>query len=95
MSWATLDGLIMSKISEILKIPKGTFVCCTSTDADFMSATSVNIRDGDMNFALKKFNMGKARVCFNLENPVAPVIKLEEDVPENFLQRGNEVVFCR
>jgi hypothetical protein len=84
----------MSKISEVFTMPtKGTIVCCTSTDADFMKAASIDIFDGNKSFTLKKFQMEIMRVCFNLDNPVAPAFKLEEDVPENFLQRGNEVVF--
>jgi hypothetical protein len=83
----------MSRISSILKVSGDeVFVCCTSTDADFMGATSVNLFDGNKRFDLKKFQMGKKRQCFT-ENPIAPVIKLGEDVPENFLQRGNKVVF--
>jgi hypothetical protein len=83
----------MSKISEIMKRPEGMFICCTSTPLDFMGATSVNFLDGDRSFTPKKFQMGEKYRCFNLENPVAPVIKLEEDIPENFLRRGNEVIF--
>jgi hypothetical protein len=83
----------MSQISEVFTMPqKGHFVCCTSTDADFMSATSIKFFDGNKNFALKKFQVGKKRQCFT-ENPVAPVIKLEENVPENFLKPGNKVSF--
>jgi hypothetical protein len=83
----------MSQISDVVKIPKGLFVYCTSTSANFMGATSINFFDGNKSFAPKKFKVGEKTQCFSRENPVAPVIKLEEDVPANFLQRGNEVVF--
>jgi hypothetical protein len=74
-------------------MPEGAIVCCDSTDADFNKAKSVQIRDKGESFTLNKFVMGIKRQCFNLNYPVAPVFKPEEDIPENFLRRGNEVVF--
>jgi len=82
----------MCRISEIVKMAEGTFICCTSVASDFMDATTVNFFDNAEKLAVKRFILSKRTQCFS-ENPVAPVIKLEEDVPQNFLQRGNRVEF--
>jgi hypothetical protein len=81
------------KINDIFKRPEGVFVSCTSTDADFMRATSINIRHKGKNFILTKFVMGERRQCFNLEYPIAPLFMPEENTPDDFLQVGNEVAF--
>jgi len=82
----------MCQISEVVKMTDGTFVCCTSTSSEFKGAKVINFFDGVLKFTVNKFSLGKKTQCFR-ENPVAPLIKLEEYVPENFLQRGNKVVF--
>ena len=82
----------MCEIQEIVKMTDGTFVYCTSTPVEFMNSTAVKFFNGGNSFMLKKFSMGRARQCFS-DNPIAPVIKLEEDVPDNFLKRGNPVAF--
>jgi hypothetical protein len=41
---------------------------------------------------VKRFLLNKRTQCFS-ENPIAPVIKLENDVPQHFLRRGNRVEF--
>jgi|ABDH01.1.fsa_nt_gi hypothetical protein len=71
---------------------EGTFICCTSVAGDFMGATTVNFFDNAEKLAVKRFVLSKRTQCFS-ENPIAPVIKLEEDVPQHFLQRGNRVEF--
>ena len=71
---------------------EGTFVCCTSTASEFMRAKAVTLFHDAEKFTVKKFYLSKKTQCFS-ENPIAPVIKLEEDVPEDFLQRGNRVDF--
>jgi hypothetical protein len=82
----------MCQISEVVKRSEGTFVCCTSSDTDFIGATSVSFFDGERCFAPQKFCVSEKYQCFG-DKPIAPLIKLEEDIPENFLQRGNGVVF--
>jgi hypothetical protein len=82
----------MSEILGVLKTVHGTLVYCTSPNDDFMTATSIKFNDGNRNFIPRKFRVGKRYQCFS-KNPVAPVIKLEEEVPENFLQQGNKVDF--
>jgi len=82
----------MSKILDVLKTAKGVFVYCSTPDTDFMGAASIEFREGSKNFVPRKFRVGKKYQCFG-GSRIAPVIKLEEEVPENFLQQGNEVIF--
>lgn len=82
----------MCEIIEVVNFPTGNFISCTSTDADFMHAAAIEIVYNGERFALSNFKIFYKKQCFN-QNPVAPLIKLEEDVPKKFLQRGNEVIF--
>jgi len=83
----------MCEIMEIFKPEEGKLFVCTHIETPFMTAKAVNIYDRDGNVAnVTKMDIAETRQCFN-DNPVSPVIKVNEEIPRRFLQAGNRVEF--
>ncbi len=83
----------MCEIMEVFKPVEGKLFVCTPIETPFMAAKAVNIYDQDGNVAsVTKIDIAETRQCFN-NNPVSPVVKVNEDIPRRFLQAGNRVEF--
>jgi len=83
----------MCEILEVFKPEDGRLFVCTYTEAPFMSAKAVNIYDGDGNVAqVTKIDIAETRQCFS-NNPISPVIRINEDIASRFLRAGNRVEF--
>jgi len=82
----------MCKVLEIVKKPNTVFVYCTPNNGEFMNSRRVKFVAGNKSFIVEKFSVDKTMQCFN-SNPISPIIKLDEDIPETFLRTGNEIVF--
>ncbi len=84
----------MCEILNIQKIEKLIIIDCSIYDADedFTRATILKIRDKKGNTVVtKKFKVEKTRPCFSQGG--SPWITLNEDIPENFLEKGNKIYF--
>jgi len=83
----------MCEIREVLT-PKEMKVCvCTPCDGDFMAANVLNIFDAKgRSVSVTKFHVGHTTNCFN-DNPIAPMVKIDEDIDDRFLQKGNKIEF--
>jgi hypothetical protein len=70
-----------------------TQLLCTHIETPFLAAKAVNIYDKDGDVAnVTKMDIVETRQCFN-NNPVSPVIKVNEDIHRRFLQAGNRIEF--
>jgi len=83
----------MCEIKSVVKRPGWWLVFCTFYDGDFMSAKGVCFYGSDGNVAkITRFGIDETKQCFN-NNPIAPVIKVDEEIDARFLQVGNRVEF--
>jgi len=83
----------MCEIMEVFKPEEGKLFVCTPIETPFMTAKAVNIYDKDGNVTnVTQMAIAETRQCFN-DNPIAPVVKVNEDIPRRFLQTGNRVEF--
>jgi hypothetical protein len=83
----------MCEIFDVMKVKGRVLVECTHCDSDFMNAKSITVFDRiNRSFEIKTFTMDHTRQCFN-NKPISPWFGIEEDVDENFLQRGNKIQF--
>jgi len=83
----------MCEILEVFKPEEGKLFVCTHIETPFMAAKAVNIYDKDGNMAkVTEMDIAETRQCFN-NNPVSPVIKVNESISSRFLQAGNRVEF--
>ncbi|GBU20374.1 hypothetical protein R80B4_00251 [Fibrobacteres bacterium R8-0-B4] len=84
----------MCEIKSVIKRHGWRLVFCTFHDGEFMSAKAVLFFDKDGNVSkITKFNIDETKQCFN-NNPISPVIKVDEDIDERFLVVGNQVDFA-
>ena len=82
----------MCEIRNITKLNNNILLSCSAYDGDFMNSKLLKIVDKNKNtFETKNFLLDKTRPCFNAS--VTPWIMLREDIPDSFLDRGNEIVF--
>jgi len=83
----------MCEIKEVTTPKEHRIFICTPYDGDFMSAKAVNLFDAmGGSVRITKFCVGQTTNCFN-RNPIAPVVKIDEDVDDRFLQKGNKIEF--
>jgi hypothetical protein len=78
---------------EVFKPEDGKLFVCTHIDTPFMAAKAVNIYDkaGEV-VNVTQMDIAETRQCFN-NNPISPVVKVNEDIPRRFLQAGNRIEF--
>jgi hypothetical protein len=84
----------MHKIQDAFKMEDSTVIFCTYSDNEFDKATSVILCSGDNRFTAKRFSVGKMTQCFS-DKPTGPAVKIDETVPERYLQAGNLVEFAK
>lgn len=82
----------MCKIINVQKIGNKTIIDCSPYDGDFANAMLLQIVDAKKrSFTTKDFRVEKTRACFSEGG--TPWIMLEGNIPDNFLDRGNEILF--
>jgi len=83
----------MCAILEVTKTVEGVFVSCTYYEGDFMRAKTITIIGQNSEKAkITKFCMSRSSQCFS-NRPVSPWFRIDEDIDEKFLQRGNKIEF--
>jgi hypothetical protein len=83
----------MSEILDILDVKGHPFVLCSPHESEFEGAKTIMIFDKEGASAkISKFRIERGYVCFN-DNPVSPGFRVDEEVDNSFLQRGNRVDF--
>jgi hypothetical protein len=84
----------MCEIKSVIKRPGWWLVFCTYYSGDFMTAKEVRFYGSDGKVAkITKFDIDETKQCFN-NNPISPVIKVDENIDEGFLRVGNRVEFA-
>ena len=79
-------------ILNTTNIGGGIVLDCSEYNGDFMGSKTLKIFDSEMNvFSTNEFVVEKTRSCFGKGG--LPWVMLKTAVSENFLQKGNTVVF--
>ena len=82
----------MCMILNATNIGGGIVLDCSEYNGDFLNSKTLKIYDSDMNsFATNDFVVEKSRSCFGKGG--SPWVMLKTSVSENFLKKGNTVVF--
>jgi hypothetical protein len=83
----------MSKIVDILNHNGRPGVLCSPHESEFNGATAITISDNNgATVEISKFCIERNYVCFS-DKPAPPWFWVEEDIDNNFLQKGNRVDF--
>ena len=82
----------MCMILNATNIAEGTVLDCSEYSGDFLNSKTLKIYDSDKNiFTTSDFIVEKARACFGKGGN--PWIMLKTAVSENFIKKGNTIVF--
>ena len=82
----------MCMILNAINIGGGIVLDCSEYNGDFLNSGTLKIYDSDMNiFTTNDFVIEKTRPCFGKGG--LPWVMLKTPVSENFLKKGNTVVF--
>ena len=82
----------MCNIINAKRIGNKTVLDCSPYNGDFMNATVLEIIDANKrSFKTKSFKVEKTPACFSEGG--APWVMLSDSIPDNFLNKGNEILF--
>ena len=82
----------MCMILNATNIGGGTVLDCSEYNGDFMNSKTLKIVDKEQNvFSTRDFIVEKTRDCFGKGG--LPWVMIKSSVTENFLRKGNTVVF--
>jgi len=82
----------MCEILDVLEIEGKPLIPCTYEPGDFMSAKTIRIYDKNNDFTdITRFAIEKIGGCFS-NKPKTPILRIDEEIENRFLQRGNRVV---
>jgi hypothetical protein len=86
-------GSKMSTILDVLDFKGRPVVLCSPHESEYEGAKAIVMFDKDgISVKISKFLIERSYQCFS-NKPKAPWFRVDEDVDNRFLQRGNQVDF--
>jgi hypothetical protein len=84
---------IMSKILDVLDVNGRPGVLCSPHESEFKGANAIMLFNQDgASIRISKFCIERICQCFS-NKPVPPCFRVDEEVDNSFLQKGNRVDF--